>query len=64
MELLFTVYFTVVCPNENFEAFKPNLTVSDALDEIEYLKNNPTDGNGNCVLEDPVIGKNITVGES
>lgn len=57
MELLFTLYFTVVCPNQEFEGFKADLTVEEALDEIEYLKANPTDGEGECYIVQPRIGK-------
>lgn len=59
MTLLFTVYFTVICPNETFRANKPNLTLEEAESEVRYLKANSKDGGYDevCTITDPQIGQ-------
>lgn len=62
MNLLLTVFFTVVCPNETFDAFEENLTQSEAQTEVEYFKNNPYDTSEvptgtNCVITNPRLEK-------
>lgn len=62
MNVLFTVFFTVVCPNETFNAYKANLTESEAIAEVRYFAENPkdneteTDSGESCIIVNAFIG--------